>query len=101
MPNRAAEFETVPVRVRGIPARARIDGYEPPDPGNEWTPPAPERIEWTICDRSGYYAPWLERYLDDETVRDVHDQVVAGIHKRQRDDRAEAAIAQAERRGII
>lgn len=94
---RADEWETVPVRVRGIPARALVTEYEAPEPGNEWCPPSSERIAWELTDRHGYYpVRWLDELLTEDEAERVHVQVVAGVHAKQAEAQREAEEARAE-----
>jgi len=89
----------VEIRVQGIPARAEVTharagrpahmGTHDPrtgdlvDPGH---PPEGDELDYTILDRRGYRAPWLERLADSD--RDAVDaQVWQQLEREcQRDD---------------
>jgi len=81
---RVCPNDCIPVRVRGIPMLVYIEAYTPPDPGHMGTydrktgdlidpghPPTPEQLEWTLCDRKGYPARWMERRLDKDDIQDI------------------------------
>lgn len=59
--------------IQGIPCLIDVTHYAPATPGRLWGPPEncypdePEEIDFTVCDRRGRPAPWLERKM---TVRD-------------------------------
>ena len=85
---RVCPDDCIPVRVRGIPMLVYIESYTPPDPGHPGVhdrktgdlidpghPPSPEEIEWTLCDRKGYPARWMERRLDKTNIQDIEDQI--------------------------
>lgn len=73
------------IMVCGIPALAcdirYTHGESPcyseycPSPG------APEEVEFTVCDRRGRPAPWLQRKLDADKAEDenVHCQVLDAV----------------------
>ena len=78
----------VEVTVQGIPALALIEHYRPGEPAKIHGPPetchpgADEECDWTLWDKRGYAAPWLEKLADE---RDVEEQVLDAIHQRQRE----------------
>lgn len=39
-------------------------------------------IEFTVCDKRGKPAPWLERKMTDEEYQDICDQIEASITAR-------------------
>jgi len=63
------------VRIQGIPATIEVHraDYTPPDPlgpstidfSGGWD------MEYTICDRHGRPAPWLERKASDSDIRSI------------------------------
>lgn len=83
----------IEVRVAGIPALAEVTYYVEPEPMRitgtgfgDAEPPVQEEVEFTIRDRKGYKASWLENKLEDEKVyRDVEEQVLTAIHKQEYD----------------
>lgn len=57
-------------RINGIPCKCRVDSYEPAVPMRitgsgmgDADPPEPAVFEYTILDRNGREAPWLQRYV--------------------------------------
>lgn len=82
------DIDSFPVSVSGIPAIAKVEEYRPGDPGRltgppeRCYPPEPEEVEYTLHDRKGYPAPWLEQMADE---RDVERQILDQIHERQRE----------------
>jgi hypothetical protein len=78
---------TVEARVAGIPCIIRVDhlrivtgsyNYNAP---SDWDYYGYEEVEYTICDRRGRPAPWLERKATD---RD-HDEIKTLILEAARD----------------
>ena len=73
----------VDVFVAGIPARAVVLSYFAGRPARTYGPPercSPEEypeIEYEICDRRGYAAPWLERKLTKSDRDDLDREVMA------------------------
>ena len=67
-------------RIAGIPCKIRIDAYEKFRPGfytGPWGDCFPEEGElvFTVCDRKGRPAPWLERKM----TREDEDRIVSEI----------------------
>lgn len=61
--------------VAGIPCQIKVENYIPGQDAKcygselyDWCPPEPEEIEFTVLDRKGYVANWLQKKLteDDE-----------------------------------
>lgn len=72
----------VQTTVCGIPCRARMTYYVPADPGRTYGPPEHcyppefEEVDFTILDRRGRPAPWLERKLSDADVDRICTELV-------------------------
>lgn len=67
----------VPARVAGIPCLVRVDRYqEVPDTHTEqgW-----RDLEYQVCDRKGYPAPWLERKLTYKARLELERHLVEQI----------------------
>ena len=68
-----ADFETT---VCGIPCGVVIDSYTPGDDGNGIDcPPEIEEFEYTIIDRSGYRADWIEKKMNSKDESYLHDEI--------------------------
>ena len=52
-------------RVQGIPCTIRVDSYSPGCAASWDDPGEGPEFEYTICDRRGRPAPWLDRKVDD------------------------------------
>lgn len=80
---RSANGTEIPVKVCGIPAIARVDSYHPGSPPiltghpDRCCPGEPDEVEFTICDRRGRPAEWLERKMTDADRDDAEQQVRA------------------------
>ena len=76
------------IRVCGIPAIAEVHHYTPGDPGRTWGPPErchppePEDVEFTLRDRRGYRAAWLEAKAEREG-EDLTELVLDAIHRQR------------------
>jgi hypothetical protein len=76
------EIET---RVAGIPCCARLTHFYGGDPGRLFGPPEhcyppePQEMDWTILDRRGRPAPWLERKMTDQDVDRIADQFLKAL----------------------
>ena len=76
------------IRVAGIPAIADVHHYTPGDPGRTWGPPErchppePEEVEFTVRDRRGRRAPWLEAVAEREGI-DLDELVLDAIHQQR------------------
>lgn len=75
----------VPFTLAGIPCLLKVEHYVKVSPwrGSPHTCPSAddyygyEEVEWTVCDRKGYKAPWLEKKITpfirdciSETIRE-------------------------------
>lgn len=78
----------VEITVGGIPAIARVTYYAPASGGvgmsgpvdsyQDLAAPEAEEVEFTLCDRRGREAPWLERVASrTDAWADIERQVLA------------------------
>ena len=75
----------IPVSVCGIPALAHVTRYEvvPPWRGSARTCPSADdyygytELDYTLYDRKGYPAEWLERKLDKDAMERVEEQILS------------------------
>ena len=71
----------IQIRIAGIPASVAVLSFSRGRPGNRcghpdtWSPPEYPEVEFAVCDRRGYPAPWLERLMD----RQEHDRITAAL----------------------
>ena len=56
------ELETT---IHGIPCIIGDIRIVAAEPATREYPGEYEQIDWQVCDRKGYPAPWLERKMDD------------------------------------
>lgn len=76
-------MDAIPYRISGIPCLIEVTYYHRVKPwrGSPHTCPSPddyygyEEVEYNICDRKGYKAPWLEK----KVTRQVDDEITATI----------------------
>lgn len=59
-------------RINSIPCKCRVDHYSPAVPMRVYgsgmgdaDPPEPAEFAYTILDRTGREAPWLQKYVTD------------------------------------
>lgn len=71
------EMET---RISGIPCVIRVDSYfrQRPNPRAENSDDYLGYVEiyWTVCDRNGRPAPWLERKATDEDSQRIEAELI-------------------------
>lgn len=64
-------------RIRGIPCQVEVNHFQRAEPGftagppDVCYPPTPEEFEFTVLDRRGTPAPWIESLMTDEDKRRV------------------------------
>jgi hypothetical protein len=68
-------------RVQGIPCTIQVDYFDRVKPNSradsDWDYTGYEDFEYTICDRRGRPAPWLERKATSED----HDRIYADFQR--------------------
>ncbi len=71
---------TIETRISGIPCIVEITSYYPSTP-MKWfrdgtcLPPQYEELEFSVMDRKGRIAPWLERKLDDQDRSRIEEEL--------------------------
>ena len=70
-------MKTFDSKVAGIPCQIRVDEYTvvPPWRGSASTCPSSDEIVYTVLDRRGREAMWLER----KKTADMHEQILEEI----------------------
>lgn len=72
----------IATRIQGIPCQVRVARYIPGDSGRRtghpdtWTPDEGAEIEYTVLDRRGRPAPWLEAKMTDADDDEICEQVI-------------------------
>jgi hypothetical protein len=67
----------IEARIAGIPCLIELTHYAARVPARlggapeNCHPEEPEEIEFTVCDRRGRPAPWLERKMDNDDRREI------------------------------
>lgn len=69
--------------IAGIPCRIRVDSYEPIVPATWDHPEEGGDFEFTVLDRRGYPAPWLERKVTP-SISDKIFEHYEGLLKNER-----------------
>lgn len=75
--------EIIEIRIAGIPATVRLHSYRVVKPWYGSPQSAPSdldyygftEMDYTICDRNGREAPWLERKVDDAEREAIELQI--------------------------
>lgn len=78
-------MDTIQTTVSGIPCQIRIDHFhvQPPFQGSPWQCDSDidwygySEIEWTVLDRRGRPAPWLERKLSAADCARIEREIAA------------------------
>lgn len=75
-------------RVNGIPCKCRVDNYSPGVPMRIYgsgmgdaDPPEPPEFEFTILDRTGYEAPWLQKYVTDSVEARLYEEFMLWLQE--------------------
>ncbi len=68
----------ISTKIQGIPCQVEMTSYSPFRSNrrghiDNWLPDDPEEIEFTVFDRKGYYAGWLERKMTPQDVCDIEE----------------------------
>ena len=88
----------IPIRIAGIPGIAHIHSYYAARPAQLYGPPErcypaeDAEIEFTICDRRGRPAPWLEAKLTDKTRDQLTTHIISEVEDYAAAAREDAAI---------
>jgi hypothetical protein len=83
----------IDTQIAGIPCKVKCTYYEPEDPGRSWGPPEdcwppePAVVDFTVLDRRGRPAPWLERKLQAEDIERIECEIIQHIEQEKEDDR--------------
>ena len=71
-------------KVHGIPCQCQVDYYSPYRPMKVYGtgfgdahPPEPTEFKFTLLDRKGYRAGWLEKHLQDADVQRLVEEYEA------------------------
>ncbi|WP_289101034.1 hypothetical protein [uncultured Marinobacter sp.] len=74
-------MDTFESRVAGIPCQIEVTYYSEDRPMRvtgsgfgDADPPEPEEFEFTVLDRKGYPAPWLERKLTRDDYQRIKQE---------------------------
>jgi hypothetical protein len=78
-------------KVAGIPCVIEVDRLfvqEPLGPrcDSDWDCYGFTEIEFTVCDRNGRYAPWLEKKLTDRDRERIEEEALENAKEYARDD---------------
>lgn len=76
--------DLVDVRIAGIPATVQIDSFKRIKPWRGGIESCPSdldyygyvEMEYTICDRNGRPAPWLERKVKQKDVDAIEEAII-------------------------
>lgn len=69
-----------PSRVNGIPCQVQITHFSPFIPAKTWGPPETcyeaegGELEFSLLDRRGRHAAWLERYISPEVEAQIAEE---------------------------
>lgn len=70
-----------PTRVNNIPCQCSVVNYSPYRPMQiygsgmgDCHPPEEEEFDFEILDTKGRHAPWLEKYLTDQTTAELLEE---------------------------
>jgi hypothetical protein len=74
-------------KIQGIPCQIGDVSYTPYWCGrrghiDNWLPDEPEQIEFTVYDRKGHYAAWLERKMTADDIANIEELIL----KEMKDD---------------
>ena len=73
----------VSVTIIGIPAIVKVNSaiYSEPDPGadSDWDHHGGWNIEFTVCDRNGRPAPWLETKMNKKDRLQLYLDIIEQI----------------------
>jgi len=75
--------------VSGIPCGIRIDTVEIHKGNYSWNAACPEEyngysdIEFTVLDRSGYEAPWLQAKLTDDDTARIESEIIESLKEEE------------------
>ena len=78
MAKQAGNFEFT---ISGIPCQILIDSFDSQEGSFNMRAETPEDFygytdaEYTVLDRKGYKAAWLDRKIDDETHNEIVDEI--------------------------
>ena len=69
--------------IKGIPCQIQIDHYYHQGPWKGSCHTCPSDMDWygytacefTVLDRKGYYAKWLERKIDDKELERIEQEI--------------------------
>jgi hypothetical protein len=62
-------------RIDGIPCKIRVDVYEPMVPSRDYDEPdEPATFEYTVLDRYGYPAHWLQAKVTDAISQRIYEE---------------------------
>ena len=68
-------------KIAGIPCTVRVDyaSVTPPDPrgDSDWDYYGYTQFDYTVCDRRGRPAPWLEKKMTRADQARIHDEYFA------------------------
>lgn len=68
-------MHTFSSRIEGIPCKIRVDVYEPAKPSRHYDdPPEDAEFEFTVLDRNGREAPWLEAKVTDSISQRIYEE---------------------------
>lgn len=69
-------------RIAGIPCLIDVESYEPIIPGrrwghiDDWEPDEGGELVYTICDRRGREAPWLQRKASQQDINGIEQLII-------------------------
>lgn len=96
-----SEFiETIDARVCGIPCLIGIESYQHQAPDyrsrdSDWDYYGWTESEWSVLDRRGRHARWLERKLTQKDRDEIEGLIDAHFAEQRRQDRFEMEICRA------
>lgn len=101
-----AYLAEIPTRVSGIPCLIGVEHYHctPPHRGSpyscdsDWDYHGYTESDWSILDRRGRPASWLERKLTRQDRERIKEEINAHFDEEKEYQRTEAAIARFESR---
>jgi hypothetical protein len=82
---------TVEARISGIPCLIEVTHYLKVRGSGSWNAPSDmdyhgyEEINFEVCDRRGRQAPWLERKMTKDDIREI-ERLICEAMQEARDD---------------
>ena len=75
------QFQKVETHIAGIPCLARVDYFFKKEPdfdtwASDWDYYGYTEIEFTVCDRRGRPAPWLEKKMTDAEKERIENEIL-------------------------